>query len=311
MSVKVFLSTAVLAVGVCACSFAGVADMVSVAAVGEQLGQSLGELKNSVVRLDAGNQAMAAANARLKSRLDALRLRLRDLTAQEDQMKQGADKLKFVREPYSKRIAQQEKELFDINAKLETLAVDAKNIREAMDRFEKEDGEMTVKLSHMGIRVNDETTFTSPDPSKQKEKLKILKMVYDSKMAQEGLSSRIFEARKNLPQGRPVAPAPVAAPAVPAQDPQEGELRLLEVQVSQLQRNYEQWQALAQKMNERVRKTALSPQEKSENNKLRSTLEGCSREEKGLKSDIRALRRQMVDLDKRKSYLEANLEQRK
>ena len=57
--------------------------------------------------------------------------------------------------------------------------------------------------------------------------------------------------------------------------------------------------------------SALTPQEKSENNKLRSTLEGYSREEKELKNDIRALRRQMVELDKRKSFLEANLEQKR
>ena len=131
--------------------------MALVTSAGEQLGQGLSELKNSVERLDAGNQAMAAANTRLKVRLDALRSHLKDLTAQGDQMGQEGAKLKLVHEPHSKRIARLEKELSGINAKL-----------------------------------------AITDPLKQNEKLKILKMIYDSKKTQEQLNGRIFEARKDL-----------------------------------------------------------------------------------------------------------------
>ena len=155
---KILFKTVLILVLCHAPSFAGTTDMALVTSAGERLGQGLSELKNSVVRLDAGNQALAAANTRLKVRLDALRLRLRDLSAQEDQMGQEAAKLKLVHDPDSKRIARLEKELSGINAKLEIA-----------------------------------------DPIKQKGKLKILKMIYDSKKTQEQLNGRIFEARKDLP----------------------------------------------------------------------------------------------------------------
>ncbi len=124
-----------------ACAASAAEDMTRVDAAGEQLGQSLGELKNSASRLLAGNEALVAANARLKAQSDVLRLRLKGLKAEEDRMSGEAAKLKMTRTPDAQRIAKMEKELLDFNGKAE-------------------------------------------DPSARKEKLKILKMIYDSKQAQ-------------------------------------------------------------------------------------------------------------------------------
>src|SRR3989338_4615219 len=80
----------VLVVGA-VCTASATEDRTRVDAAGEQLGQSLSELKNSVGRLAAGNEALAAANARLKTQLDVLRLRLKGLMAEEDRMSGEAD----------------------------------------------------------------------------------------------------------------------------------------------------------------------------------------------------------------------------
>jgi chromosome segregation ATPase len=122
-------------------SMAAAEDTARVEAAGEQLGQSLGELKNSASRLLAGNEALVAANARLKAQSDVLRLRLKGLKAEEDRMSGEAAKLKMTRTSDAQRIAKMEKELLDLNGKAE-------------------------------------------DPSARKERLKILKMIYDSKQAQ-------------------------------------------------------------------------------------------------------------------------------
>lgn len=271
---------------------------VSMTAAGEHLGQSLSELKESVTRLSAGNQALIAANARLKTRLNAVRLRLQDLTVQEDQMSAQAAKLKLVDGPRAKRMAQMEKELFDLDAKLERLAADSRAAQETMGRDQKQDEELTGRLSQMGVRLEEPSvTVPNADRSRQKEKLKLLKMIYDSKQAQQKLDQRILEARKMLPAASLPAAAPVG-------DWDENELRRLEAQVAQLQKNYGQWQELARKMQERARKAPAGPQEKGERDKLRSSLEGLTKENKSLKADLRGLRRRMVELDKRKSYLE-------
>ena len=131
-------------------------DMARVDAAGEQLGQSLSELKNSVSRLLADNETLAAANARLKTQSDVLRLRLKGLRAEEERMSGEAAKLKMTRGPDTKRVAKMEKELSDLNGKAE-------------------------------------------DPSARKEKLKILKMIYDSKQVQQQLIERIFGAHQALP----------------------------------------------------------------------------------------------------------------
>ena len=136
-----FKVIAVLILWITGSSVAAAEDMARVDAAGEQLGQSLGELKSSASRLLVGNEALAAANARLKTQLDVLRLRLKGLRTEEDRMSGQAAKLKMTRGPDVQRIAKMEKELLDLNGKAE-------------------------------------------DPSARKEKLKILKMIYDSKQVQ-------------------------------------------------------------------------------------------------------------------------------
>jgi len=139
-------------------SVAAAQDMARVDAAGEHLGQSLSELKNSAGRLMAGNEALDAANARLKAQSDALRSRLKGLTAEEDRMSGEAAKLKMTRGPDAQRVTKMEKELFDLNGKLERLGADP-------------------------------VVAPAEDPSARKEKLKILKMIYDSKQIQlEGVS---------------------------------------------------------------------------------------------------------------------------
>ena len=98
-------------------------DMARVDAAGEQLGQSLSELKNSASRLLAGNETLAAANARLKTQSDVLRLRLKGLMAEEGRMSGEAAKLKMTRGPDAQRITKMEKELFDLNGKAEDQGV--------------------------------------------------------------------------------------------------------------------------------------------------------------------------------------------
>ncbi len=137
------------------CVASATEDTARVDTAGEQLGQGLSELKNSVSRLVAGNEILAAANARLKTQADALRSRLKGLKTEEDRMSAQAAKLKVTSVPDTQRIAKMEKELSE--------------------------------------------AAPAQDPSARKEKLKILKMIYDSKQVQQQLIERIFGARQAMP----------------------------------------------------------------------------------------------------------------
>ncbi len=152
-----------------ACAASAAEDMARVDAAGERLGQGLSELKNSVRRLMAGNEALAAVNARLKAQVDVLRSRLKGLMVEEDRMSGEVAKLKVTRTPDVQRIAKMEKELSDLNGKLERL--DAGPV-----------------------------VAPAQDPSARKERLKILKMIYDSKQVQQQLIERVFEARQAAQQ---------------------------------------------------------------------------------------------------------------
>ncbi len=58
------------------------------------------------------------------------------------------------------------------------------------------------------------------------------------------------------------------------------------------------------KTQQKIRHSPLTRDQKKEEFKLKSNIEQLKKETKNLKFDLRALQQQMVELDKRKVYLE-------
>ncbi len=281
-------------------SAAVVEDLLPLSA-SQHLGESLNELKTSVSSLEAGNQNLMDANARLKAHLDAMQLRVRDLMLQENQMAEEAEKLKALRDPLSRQIAQMEKENFTIDAKLESLTADGPVTRERIARAQKQDMELSERMGTMGLRIQEEVAVNPfSSQSTQKERLKLLKMIDESKKIQQRLTQQLFDQRK-------ISGPPAVQKTVLGGPWSGAQLDQLEAQIRQMNKNHEKLQELGLKMQERLGKTEITPSDRTEQNKLRSTLEGMSKAGKELKTEIRVLRKQMVELDKRKSHLETLL----
>jgi len=132
--------------------------------------------------------------------------------------------------------------------------------------------------------------FEAPPPdtrageSRQKEKLKLMKMIYDSQQRQEMLQER-----------------PSANGEAQWDDTQQ---RQLESELKVLEKNYVQLKDLMDQLGKKSQSVQLTVSQRIEGEKLQGSIDDLNRQGVGLKSDLDDLRSQMVDLDKRKSQLE-------
>ncbi len=162
------------------------------------------------------------------------------------------------------------------------------------------------------------STVTAQD---QKERLKLLKMIYDSKQRQEELQQEASTLAQDIHQKETLINAvkdlqdsndrltrlSSSAAAGAKENWNDNEMRQLEIEVRDLQKNHDELEDLLAKMQNKVSQLDVSPDQKNEKHKLQASLDELDTEGKLLKKSLGELREQMVDLDKRKSHLEALL----
>ncbi len=136
------------------------------------LQEGLSTLKKSVEKLSLGNNQLSARDNAAKGQILQLRTQLGRLEAQGDLLNKAAAKLRDQNPSRAKAIARLEKENFDLDNR----------IQKAQD----------------GIKLI-EAPGTQAAEGRQKEKLKLMKMIYDSQQRQELLHEAILEFQKNTP----------------------------------------------------------------------------------------------------------------
>jgi hypothetical protein len=166
----------------------------------------------------------------------------------------------------------------------------------------------------------------------QKEKLQLMKMIYDSQQHQAAMHQAISAYQQNTPiqpaasalehqqslkgqiQDLEAQLAAYPAQNIPAQAPvldqgDDAQLQQLELELKALEQNYQQLKDLLEQMDQKARSVKLSVNDEIEKEKLQGNMEELKRRGVSLKIDLDDLRSQMVDLDKRKSYLELMIKQ--
>ena len=295
----------------------------------DQLAGELAGLKTSTERLSAGNAALSVSNNALQSRLVPLQGPLQKLMDENNALTRSALKLQEVNPARARKIAELEKEAFDIDNKIEKLAEDINASRALIEGASKEDVRLNQRLKELGLSV----PVAVPPPAsvdtaqaQAKEKLRLLKMIGDSKQHQEDLYGKIAEAQKQrtktvvrvetssekevmlnqivvLQEQVDQLKKTAAAPSDTGIDSEQ--FSQLQAQVKALQKNHDELESLANRMQQKARKLPLTDDQRTEQNRLRSTLAEIEQEAHRMKAELNSLRRQMVLLDKRKTSLEA------
>jgi chromosome segregation ATPase len=292
----------------------------------DQLGNSLTMLKASVDKLSAGNIELAQKVGSMKARLTHMQARLQQLADQNNELTKASLRLQEPDPAQARRISELEGEIFSLDGKLEQTAEGIRRDQRELDRASQEEIPLTQRLNELGI---DENTIIAPvavplPPSNAKEKLRLLKMIDDSKQRQTELYDQLARANVTLEavssisaKDRLIREIRVEQDAIdrlselasaPPPAPQEtldpAQMAKLEEEVKQLQKNYDELEGLVVQMRQKAQKTTMSAAEKREQGKLRDNLEGLRAETKKLDADLSRLRRDMVQLDKRKTKLE-------
>ena len=155
-------------------------------------------------------------------------------------------------------------------------------------------------------------------------------MIYDSQQRQESLHASIVGFQKNTPL-LPAASAlahqqllkeqikdlELQIAAFPPEKTDQGiadqwddnQLRQLELELKALEGNYLQLKGLTDQMSKKAQKAKMDISQQAEGDKLQSSIDDLKHQGEGLRADLDELRSQMVDLDKRKSYLEGMIKQ--
>jgi hypothetical protein len=178
----------------------------------------------------------------------------------------------------------------------------------------------------------------SPSPEslaeehRQKEKLRLMKMIYESQQRQESMHKSILEFQKDTPL-LPAASAlahqqllkeqikdledqmntypPEKAPADSgfANQWDDTQLRQLESELKSLEKNYSQLKDLMEQMNKKAQSARMTVSQRIEEGKLQGSIDDFDHQKVGLMAELDELRSQMIDLDKRKSRLEVIIQQ--
>ena len=268
------------------------------AAATASLQDVLSTLKQSVEKLSADNDQWGAQDNALKERISQLQIRLGSLETQGDDLSQAAARLQDKNPRQSQEIMRLEEE----NSRLDERIQKAEN----------------------GIKSIQSSPSQAIRP--QKEKLRLMKMIYDCQQRQESLYTSILEFQKNmtLPAANALArqellkdqikdleaqiaalpPDKTSASFTAANQWDDTQLQQLELELKALEKNYLQLKDLKEKVTQKSKSIQMTTGQHAEGVKLQSSMDDLNRQGLGLKADLDTLRAQMVELDKRKSHLE-------
>ena len=308
----------------------------------------LSSLKQSVEKLSVDNNQLSSQDNLVKTQVLELQMQLGQLQAQGDALGKTAEKLQDKNTGRAQQITRLEEENFELDNRTQKDDVAIKSIQQSLDAAYPEEQKLLAQLKNR----QDGPLYNGPGPlsswdqvssgseiasRRQKEKLKLMKMIYDSQERQEALHESILEFQKNtplLPAAGALAhqqqlkdqikdlEAQIAAYSSNGPGPlssrdqvrsvsqwDNAQLGELELELKGLEKNYMQLKDLMEQMSKRAQKAQMTVNQHIEGEKLQGNIDDLKRQSVKLIADLDDLRSQMVDLDKRKSHLEAMIQQ--
>lgn len=295
------------------------------------LGDVLSTLQDSVHKLSADNSLLAAKDNYIKNQMQSLEGKLQNLRLQGDALNKAQAPLIEKNDQLSKQINQLQQQGFDVDNDIQKDEADIKLMQRSMDAGYQEDERLLLQLKQKApILSAPSQSQTKDDEIKfQTEKLKLIKMIYESRDRQAAIHQSILDYQKDTPAS-PAAAAlgqqallkaqinalqmevssyPSSMPASVDVHWDDEQLQQLEDELSVLEKDYHQLKDLMGQMNERIKGNQLNAGEQVEAHQLRGHIENLNNESQQLKVQLDDLRSQMVDLDKRKSHLEELIKQ--
>ena len=292
----------------------------------DRFSSELTSLKQSADRLAVGNEQLVAKNNALRISLSQYQGRLQKLLDESNALTRETLKLQDINSSRANKIADLEKNIFQLDTQMEHVGDDMKRDLAVLDRAKQDDERLTHQMATLGGSVI--IPVAEPAKDMTKEKLRMLKMIDESKHRQEIISQQLMDSKRN----KVVSVVTIEGPrdkedlvkriyrlqeeidqlgkmhSNPLPQPQmwdEKELRQLDSQVSVLQKNHDELEELVSRMQEKAQKGALTKDELKEQRRLQASFDDVIKENRQLKQNLNDLRLQMVELDKRKSYLES------
>jgi hypothetical protein len=288
----------------------------------------LSTLQQSVKRLSADNDQLAARNQSVKDQLSRLQMQLGGLKSQADELNGTAGRLREKNPQRSRQIARLEEEDLDLDDRIQKAQSAVKLTGGSLDT---EGGEDQDRFFRSATAVPAQQLPPGPGSSDsgeslslQKEKLHLMKMIYDSQQRQESMQESILEFQKQAPPS-PLAgalmhqqflkeqvrrmqaglPKPAAGGGLAVSDRWDDiHLSRLEAELKALEENYSQLKDLMKQINNKTQSVPLTVSQRTEGERLQGSINELNRQGEGLRADLDELRTQMIDLDKRKSRLE-------
>jgi uncharacterized protein YdcH (DUF465 family) len=152
----------------------GLAQEDDVMTAGSDWHRELSALQQSVIKLAVKNDQWAARDNAVKQQVLGLQAQLGRLEAQGDLLNKAAARLQDKNPRRAKQIARLEEENSDLDNRIQKAEGDIKLIQQSM----------------------------ASEAFLQKEKLKLMKMIYDCQQRQEALHEAILKLKKNTSHSR-------------------------------------------------------------------------------------------------------------
>jgi len=290
----------------------------------------LSNLKDSVQKLSVDNDQLAFKDNLIKQQVGQLQAQLVLLQNQGNLLNDSIEKLQVKDPDRAERITQLEGENFDLDNQTQKAEAQIKLIQESMDAGFHEDQQLLLQLKKLQNVIPSPLPLQAvetPSDHQEKEKLKLMKMIYESQQRQVDLHKAIFELQKNTPimpgaealahqqylkeQIKDIQDQLALAPTEKTSS-DDGNSRWDSTQIAQmenelkyLEENYNQLKNLMNQMNQKAQSVRMTVAEHVEEVKLQNSIDELNRQSLGLRANLDELRNQLIDLDKRKSSLEA------
>lgn len=318
-----FLLLLILIFSAAAGAYAQIDDHINVAA--NRFSQQLNSLKSGTERLHAGNADLTARSSDVKGTVYQLHGHLQKAVDENKSLTRSMQRLQETHPSRTRKIEHLRRELSEYDDKMERVEDLIRISQRAIDAASKEDARLRQRLDEIGMAppIDDEPPM--PDDSEQKEKLRLLKLIDESKEHQQELYYQVAQAKKQKEVTQVVTVQTsgerqqlanqigaleaqleqLAKPQPPPEDPWKPE-QLVQVQdqIKALQQNHDELQELIGRMHQKAQSIPISQDQRNERNRLRASLEEIHQERRKIKTQLSDLRKQMVSLDKEKASLE-------
>jgi chromosome segregation ATPase len=289
----------------------------------------LSNLKQSVEQLSLDNDQLAARDRAIKQQVRELKDQLGALESQGELLDKAAGQLQDKNPHRSEQIARLEEENYELDDRTQKTENSIQQIQQSLEAGYREDQRLLLQLKRM---TNSMPGLPEAQPADsqaavrlQKEKLRLMKMIYDSQKRQGALHESILEFQKNTPllpgasalahqqllkeqikdlETQLSAYPPRRMTAVPAEQLDDTQLHQLELELKALEKNYLQLKDLMGQMTKKSQNAQGTIGDRAEAEKLQKNIDDLNHQGAGLRAGLDDLRSQMIDLDKRKSQLE-------